>query len=284
MLRPGKPVEEVPVRRYGAGIGEPDSTRDEITVEEPLEIRVAHAGKAGPTVDRISVTMRTPGDDFELAAGFLHAEGLVEDLRTIAEISYCADGTEQAYNVLTVRLRPSARFDPALLDRNFYTTSSCGVCGKASLEAVEIRGCEPLPAGRLRVGPERLARIPERLRGAQPIFGRTGGIHAAALFASDGELDELREDVGRHNAVDKVLGHAFLEERLPLADRILAVSGRASFEIMQKALVAGVPVVVAVGAPSSLAVDVARRFQMTLAGFARDGGFNLYAGEERVVG
>lgn len=283
MLRPGSPTDRVRVRTYRSG-EESRSRRDEVAAEEPLEIRVAYAGEDGPAVRSVSVTMRTPGDDFELAAGFLHGEGLVSRREEIGEISYCRDAEPQEYNVVTVRLRPFARFDPGRLDRNFYMTSSCGVCGKASLDAVEVRGCEPLPTGEVRLDPEVLAGLPGRLRRAQSVFERTGGLHAAGLFGGDGELEEVREDVGRHNAVDKVVGRAFLEGRLPLEGRVLAVSGRASFEILQKALVAGIPVVAAVGAPSSLAVDLARRFGMTLAGFVRDGGFNLYAGEERVDG
>jgi len=282
VLRPGKPVETVPVRRVRDGEAEEGS--DPVTVEEPLEIRVRRMEEGRAVTRSVAVTMRTPGHDFELAAGFLFSEGLVSRREEIGEIAYCRDVGEQEYNIVTVRLRSFAAFDPSLLNRNFYMTSSCGVCGKASLDAVEVKGCAPLPRGDLTLASEVVAVLPDRLQESQDVFGRTGGIHAAGLFDAGGELREVREDVGRHNAVDKTVGSAFLAGRLPLADRILVVSGRASFEILQKALMAGIPVVVAVGAPSSLAVDLARRFGMTLLGFARDGGFNVYAGEERVGG
>lgn len=282
MLRPGRPVETVPVRRVRSGEAEEGS--DPVTVEEPMEIRVRHMEEGRSVTRSVAVTMRTPGEDFELAAGFLFTEGLVGRREEIGELAYCRDAGEQEYNVVTVRLRSFARFDPSLLNRNFYMTSSCGVCGKASLEAVEVKGCAPLPRGELTLDPALVPSLPERLREAQDVFRRTGGIHAAGLFDAAGELRGLMEDVGRHNAVDKAVGAAFLEGRLPLAERILVVSGRASFEILQKALAAGIPAVVAVGAPSSLAVDLARRFRMTLLGFARDGGFNVYAGEERLSG
>jgi len=250
-----------------------------VAVEEPLEIRLAvPEGGEHP----VAVTMRTPGDDFDLAAGFLFGEGLITGPRDVTDLRYCTNVDPQEYNVVTAHLRPGAPFDPASLTRNFYTTSSCGVCGKASLEAVEIRGCAPLPDGDLRLDPGVVRVLPDRLREGQAVFDRTGGLHAAGLFGADGTLETLREDVGRHNAVDKVTGHAMLEGRLPLADRILVVSGRASFEILQKALAAGIPAVVAVGAPSSLAVDLARRFNITLIGFTRPEGFNVYAAESRV--
>lgn len=247
-----------------------------------MEIRVAWHGPDGPEVRAVSVTMRTPGDDFELAAGFLFTEGILSHRRELQELAYCTGDEPQQYNIVEARLRPGVAVDPSLFTRNFYTTSSCGVCGKASLEAVEVRGCAPLPRGTLTVAADLIPSLPRVLRDEQGVFDRTGGIHAAGLFLEDGTLESLREDVGRHNAVDKVVGEAFLAGRLPLTDRVLVVSGRASFEIMQKALVAGVPVVVAVGAPSSLAVDLARRFRMTLVGFARDDGFNLYEGGERL--
>ncbi len=254
--------------------------RDVVAVEEPMEIRLSVPGSGE---HRVAVTMRTPGDDFELAAGFLHGEGLVTRRSDVVDLRYCTDVEPQEYNIVTVSLASTAPFDPASLDRNFYTTSSCGVCGKASLEAVEIRGCAPLPPGRPAVAGSIVRRLPEVLRERQRVFERTGGLHAAGLFRPDGELVSIREDVGRHNAVDKVVGEAFLDGRLPLADHVLAVSGRASFEIMQKALAAGIPVLVAVGAPSSLAVDVAREFGMTLVGFTKPDGYNVYAGEDRLA-
>ena len=255
---------------------------DSVVVEEPLEIRVERLADGRPEERSVSVTMRTPGEDFELAAGFLFTEGLVHDRRDVADLRYCQNVDPQDYNVVTVRLRETAAFDPDRLTRNFYMTSSCGVCGKASLEAVEVQGCTPVTMGGVTVSPSVLRELPERLRGDQPVFERTGGIHAAGLFDLDGAPRLVREDVGRHNAVDKVIGHEFLAGRVPAGDSILAVSGRASFEIMQKAAMAGIPVLVAVGAPSSLAVDFARRFNVTLVGFAKPTGFNVYHGTERI--
>ena len=253
--------------------------RDAVAVEEPLEIRIATA--AGEE-HQVAVTMRTPGDDFDLTAGFLFSEGLLAHRSDVADLRYCVEVETQEYNIVTVQLSETGRFDPAELTRNFYTTSSCGVCGKASLEAIEIRGCAPIPAEGPTVTGEIVRSLPEALRSSQPVFERTGGLHAAGLFDVSGELQLLREDVGRHNALDKVIGERFLNGGLPLGDAVLAVSGRTSFEIMQKALAAGIPIVVAVGAPSSLAVDVAKEFGLTLAGFAKPTGFNVYTGRHRI--
>jgi len=258
--------------------------KDVVTVEEPLEIRVEFTRNGVLETCAVSVTMRTPGDDFELAAGFLYGEGLLRSREDLAEISYCQSDEPQAYNIVIVKLRPEVFFDPDALSRNFYMSSSCGVCGKASLEAVEVRGCKRLPDEGLSLDPEILSGLPEKLRAQQGLFDRTGGIHAAGRFDEAGELLSVREDVGRHNAVDKVVGQAFLDAELPMGRTILVVSGRSSFEIMQKALAAGIPLVVAVGAPSSLAVDLARGFNMTLLGFTRSDGFNVYAGAERIAG
>ncbi len=266
-------------RRRG---GEATRARDALAVEEPLEIRLAWWGPDGARrVEPLAVTMRTPGDDFDLVAGFLHGEGVVTETGQLAEMTYCRDGESQEYNVVEARLAAGVTPDLARLERNFYTTSSCGICGKASLDAVEAQGCRSLGAGP-RVRSTLLPELPDRLREAQAVFARTGGLHAAGLFSPDGDAAWVREDVGRHNAVDKVLGRAFLERALPASDRILVVSGRASFELVQKAVAAGVPMLVAVGAPSSLAVDLAVRFNQTLVGFARNGGFNVYSGGERV--
>jgi FdhD protein len=254
---------------------------DYLATEEPLEIRLV----AGRATERLAVTMRTPGNDFELAAGFLHGEGILADREPLRGISYCTDpelDAEQQYNVVNVRLDGAAMPDLRGLERHFYTSSACGVCGKASLDAVELRGCA-LPSPGPRVDAEVIYGLPDKLREAQGLFESTGGLHAAGLFTAEGELECLREDVGRHNAVDKLVGWALLEDRLPLADRVLLVSGRASFEIMQKALAAGVAMVCAVSAPSSLAVDVAERFGMTLVGFLRGRRFNLYTGHDRVL-
>ena len=257
-----------------------DGTRaertDTLATEEPLEIRVQGPGQEQI---QVAVTMRTPGGDFELAVGFLFTEGLIApgDVRRVA---YCDNlpGEDQRYNVVSVTLgRP---FDAERLRRNFFANSSCGVCGKAALEDIEVR-CEPVgpgPSVEFKV----LLSLPERLRSAQEVFERTGGLHAAGLFTAEGEVVVVREDVGRHNAVDKVIGERYLAGDVPIADRILQVSGRASFEIVQKAAVAGIPIVSAVSAPSSLAVEAAERFGMTLVGFVRDGRGNVYAHPERL--
>lgn len=248
-----------------------------------IRLRFPDPATGAPRAESIAVTMRTPGQDFELAAGFLLTEGVVCSPDQVQAVTYCTGGREaREYNIVEVRLRSGDGVDLARLSRNVFTSSSCGVCGKASLEAVEVQGCVPLPAGTLVVEESVLVTLPDRLRESQEDFGRTGGIHAAGLFDPGGGLVRIAEDVGRHNAVDKVLGASFLAGELPLLDRALVVSGRVSFEVVQKALMAGVPMVVAVGAPSSLAVDLARRFDMTLAGFVRDGGYNLYHGERRV--
>src|SRR5829696_2675849 len=253
---------------------------DVLATEEPMEIRLF----AGQTKQTVAVTMRTPGADFELAAGFLYGEGIVDSPEDVLEISYCVDpdiDAEQQYNIVNVELRGGREFDLRPLERHFYTTSACGVCGKASLEQLELRGCPVMPAGP-EVSAEVINTLPEKLRQAQGLFDATGGLHAAALFNDKGQLIALREDVGRHNATDKLVGWALLEGRLPLTDHIVVVSGRSSFEILQKSLAAGAPVVCAISAPSSLAVDVAKQFGMTLVGFLRGGRFNVYAGSERI--
>jgi len=250
---------------------------DTLATEEPMEIRAA-----GPDqeLQPVAVTMRTPGGDFELAVGFLFTEGLIQpgDVRRVA---YCGDlpGEDQRYNVVSVRLeRP---FDAERLQRNFTATSSCGICGKASLDDVEVR-CEPVSPGPA-IPSDLLTSLPDRLRSGQTLFERTGGLHAAGLFTAAGELVSIREDVGRHNAVDKVIGEQLLVGHLPLAGHILQVSGRVSFEIVQKAAVAGIPIVSAVSAPTSLAVEAGDRFGMTIVGFVRDGRLNVYTGSARVV-
>jgi FdhD protein len=245
-----------------------------------MEMRLVSGG-ARRTV---AVTMRTPGADFELAAGFLYGEGVISSPEDISRISYCVDAdvdAEQRYNIVNVELRGGRDYDPRPLERHFYTTSACGVCGKASLEQLELRGCPVTPPGP-EVAPEVIYSLPEKLREAQGLFEATGGLHAAALFDAEGELVALREDVGRHNATDKLFGWSLLEGRLPLRDHIVMVSGRSSFEILQKCLAAGVPIVCAISAPSSLAVDVARRFNVTLVGFLRGNRFNVYSAPERV--
>ncbi len=264
--------------------GERFSVRgDHVAAEEPLEVRLQEPASAGGREHVVSVTMRTPGDDFELAAGFLLTEGVVADRSAIAGVRYCRSVEPQEYNVVTVTLRTAGAFDPASVSRNFYVTSACGVCGKASLDAVEAQGCKPVANG-FEIRDEILRTVPDALKPSQRVFGRTGGIHAAGLFGPSGEVWLVREDVGRHNAVDKVVGALALGGAAPERPPGLVVSGRSSFEILQKAAMAGFPMVVAVGAPSSLAVDFARRFNMTLVGFAKRSGYNVYAGAERIAG
>lgn len=249
---------------------------DRLAAEEPLEIR---AGGPGQEAAPVAVTMRTPGDDFDLAVGFLFTEGLIEGAGEVASVAYCElPPAEQQYNVVTVRLtRP---WDTESPRRNFAATSSCGVCGKASLEEVRVR-CAPLAGGPV-VAASVVDGLPLALRAGQRVFEQTGGLHAAGLFEPDGTLLALREDIGRHNAVDKLVGSALLRGEVPLAGRVLTVSGRIGFEIAQKAARAGIAVLCAVSAPSTLAVEAARELGMTLVGFVRDGGFNLYAGPERI--
>lgn len=256
----------------------PRRREDAVAVEEPLEIRVG--GR------RFSVTMRTPGDDFDLVAGFLVSEGVLQATDQLAAMRYCASGAgpaENTYNVIDATVRGGR--EAILLDRerSVYTSSSCGVCGLASLEAVATESTWSVAEDPLRATRELVVTLPDLLREAQAVFERTGGVHAAGLFDSDGSLLMLREDVGRHNAVDKVVGWGLREGRLPLRGALLQVSGRASFELVQKAVMAGIPLLAAVGAPSSLAIDLARDSGLTLIGFSRGSGFNVYSGEERVL-
>jgi len=261
--------------RDGAVTGRPDT----LVAEEPLEIRL----NGRP----LAITMRTPGDDFALAAGFLVSEGVLGTASELRNIVYCAGATADGantYNVVDVQTAPGVAIPDITLERNVYTTSSCGLCGKASLDAVRTTARWPLAdTPPLRLTTELLSRLPERLRAAQRVFDRTGGLHAAALFGEDGELLDVREDVGRHNAVDKLVGRALQAGDLPLSRTVLMVSGRASFELAQKAVMAGIPVLAAVSAPSSLAVDLATETGMTLVGFLRGTSMNIYAGEHRIA-
>lgn len=257
---------------------------DAVAVEEPLEIRVARAGRDGEPPLSVSVTMRTPGNDLELAAGFLFTEGILRGRDDLRSIRYARDSLDRPLdNIVDVLLEAGAPFETEKVQRHFYTTSSCGVCGKASLDAVRVSGIHVPPAERPRVRSDLVSLLPERLREGQTLFARTGGLHGAGRFDADGHPLSIREDVGRHNAVDKLIGERVLAGRVPLHDEVLVVSGRASFEILQKAAVAGFPFVVAVGAPSSLAIDLANEFEMTLVGFARGTAFNVYAGAERIA-
>jgi FdhD protein len=253
---------------------------DELATEEPMEIRLVSA--AG--TETVAVTMRTPGADFELAAGLLYSDGVVTAQKQIRAVRYCVDrdvDADQKYNVVSVELGPEISPDLSSLERRSYISSACGVCGKASLEALRLRQHTPLQPG-LTVSVETIYSLPVRLRQSQGLFDATGGLHAAALFDREGGLLAVREDVGRHNAVDKLIGWALLEGRLPLEQAILMVSGRSSFEIMQKALTARIPIVCAVSAPSSLAVDLALEFDITLVGFLRGRHANIYAGLGRI--
>ena len=274
--RPG-PSVETRITTIEAGV---ETVRyDRVATEEPLEIRL----RAGGESRTVAITMRTPGHDFELAAGFLHNEGILASYAALRGISFCIDrdvDAEQRYNIVNVDL--AAGELPALqtLDRHFTTTSACGVCGKANLEALHDRGLVPVTS-EARIDAETIVALPDRLRAAQGVFAQTGGLHAAALFDASGTLVAVREDVGRHNAFDKLVGWALLARRLPL-EGIVLVSGRSSYEIVQKAVAAGVPVVCAVSAPSSLAIDLARSFGVTLVGFLRGERFNVYAHGERI--
>ncbi|RDH74482.1 formate dehydrogenase accessory sulfurtransferase FdhD [Mycolicibacterium moriokaense] len=255
---------------------------DFLAAEEPLEIRVS--GRP------LTVTMRTPGNDFDLARGFLVSEGVVVADSDIAAIRYCAGATADAsgvvqntYNVLDVLLAGGVPLPDPSVERNFYTTSSCGLCGKASLDAVRTTSRWRVDCDPLRLNAATIATLPDKLRAAQRVFDSTGGLHAAALFTAAGDLLCVREDVGRHNAVDKVIGWALDQGRLPLTGATLMVSGRASFELAQKAVMAGIPALAAVSAPSSLAVDLAREMGLTLVGFLRGASMNIYSGAERIA-
>ena len=250
---------------------------ERMATEEPMEIR---AGGPGQEPVSVAVTMRTPGHDFELAVGFMAGEGLIHARDEVSSVRYCdlPGGEPQLYNVVTVAL--TGPFDPGGAERRFYTTSSCGICGKASLDQVEVHCAaipdgEPLPASVV-------VSLPDRLRRAQRIFEQTGGLHAAGLFDRSGKAVAVREDVGRHNAVDKLVGRALLAGELPLSDKVLMLSGRVGFELVQKAAVAGIPLICAVSAPSSLAVEAADRLGLAVVGFVRGRGFNVYCHPERL--
>jgi FdhD protein len=267
----GTSVIEVPVIDIN---GEGRVTRlDSLAIEEPLEIRIGDRS--------ISVTMRTPGHDEELAVGFLFGEGLIRNRGQIRSI-VVGDGEDAGtQNIVTLELANEVGFEIGKLDRHFYTTSSCGVCGKASIEAIEV-----FPDGEissdLEIDATTIHKLPGQLDAVQDLFRETGGLHAAALFDPDGSLTDVREDVGRHNAMDKLVGSLVLKNAIPMTDKIMLVSGRASFELVQKAVMAGVPIMAAVGAPSSLAVELAATYGMTLIGFLRDGRFNVYTKPKRL--
>ena len=271
---------------------------DSLAIEEPLEIQLTYGPSNSRQTRSISVTMRTPGNDFDLAAGFLMTEGVIRDANDIEQITYAGESSREGapspqamdglklsskQNIVRVDLAAEVEVNLGSLQRNFYTTSSCGICGKASLLALRTV-CPPRATNNFRVDAQLLYRLPERLRASQGVFDRTGGLHGAGLFDSAGNLLALREDVGRHNAVDKLIGSEFLADRTPLRNRLLLLSGRASFELLQKALMGGFPMVASVGAPSSLAVQVAKEFDITLVGFLREGHFNIYHGSGNIHG
>ncbi|MFE9840433.1 formate dehydrogenase accessory sulfurtransferase FdhD [Streptomyces goshikiensis] len=273
----GRVTERRRVVRIRGGVA--GARPDTLVAEEPLEIRLN--GKP------LAITMRTPGDDFALAVGFLVSEGVLASAAEVRAVTYCEGAAEDGsntYNVVNVQLAPGVPVPDISLERNVYTTSSCGLCGKASLDAVRTATrFAGIAADPVRVSAALLGQLPDRLRAAQKVFDRTGGLHAAGLFTAEGELLDVREDVGRHNAVDKIVGRALQAGRLPLGGGVLLVSGRASFELAQKAVMAGIPVLAAVSAPSSLAVDLALETGLTLIGFLRGPDMNIYAGEERVT-
>jgi FdhD protein len=275
-----------------------EAASETLAVEEPLEIQLGYGAAGERAVKSVSVTMRTPGHDFELAAGFLMTEGVVRDVNDIEHVAYAefdtpplqADVMDRGIlphrarnNIVRVDLRADVSVSLANLERNFYTTSSCGICGKASLLALRSV-CPPRRHNTFTIGAEVLYTLPARMRQTQSVFDRTGGLHGAALFNTNGDLLGLREDVGRHNAVDKLLGREFLADRIPLRDTLLLLSGRTSFELLQKALMGGISMVASVGAPSSLAVEVAREFDIVLVGFLRDSHFNVYHGPRHMTG
>ncbi|MGR4064434.1 MAG: formate dehydrogenase accessory sulfurtransferase FdhD [Vulcanimicrobiaceae bacterium] len=276
--RPGRTVQTRVVAHEGARQTQRD---DAVVTEEPLEIRIVVRGAA----HTVAVTMRTPGNDFELAAGFLYGEGIVRSRDEIDAITYCVDAgvdVEQRYNIVNVALCPDAQPELARFERHFTMSSSCGVCGRAQLDSLHRAGMAPVDDP-LAIPAALLYELPERMREAQRVFKATGGLHAAALFDGDGNAIDVREDIGRHNAVDKIAGSALMSGRMPLANRVLTVSGRASYEILQKSAAARIPIVCAVSAPSSLAVELAREFNITLCAFVRSERANVYSVPERIT-
>ena len=277
-----KSVKRLQIRRFGADAGTCD---DVVATEEPLEIRLSFTRPDGRRAQQsISITMRTPGNDEELAAGFLFTEGIIAGPAELQAIGPCGPPAANGLiNVVRVDLAPGVEVDLARLERHFYTSSSCGVCGKASLDAVAVQGRYDLHGNPIQVSADNLGALPDRLRALQSVFERTGGLHASGLFDAAGQVPVSREDVGRHNALDKLIGQALLKDELPLSGYGVVVSGRASFELMQKAMMAGIPMVAAVGAPSSLAVEFAEEFGMTLAGFLAANRFNVYSRPDRIA-
>ena len=273
---PSNPIEHINIRKINAG--EAIELSDQVVVEEPLEIQLEYSSSTGRMLKNIAVTMRTPGNDEELAAGFLFTEGVISDAKAIKQIKRSAVDE----NMMLVTLQENVVPMLANAAWNFYSTSSCGICGKASIDA--IRTSSPFSSAKedIAINSSLLYRLQESIKDQQLIFEHTGGIHACALFDLEGKLISIKEDVGRHNALDKLVGAALLEDKLPLQQHILFLSGRAGFELVQKAVMAGIRIIAAVGAPSSLAVELAKEAGTTLIGFLRDGRFNLYSGEQRI--
>lgn len=259
-------------------------TEDLLAAEEPLEIRLGFGSAQNRMQQRISVTMRTPGNDFELAIGFLFTEGIIQNIHQVSSVQYCTElnTKQQENNVVRVELVDGFEINLQTLQRNFYTTSSCGVCGKSSIDAV-FQHCDSIALDQISIKTETLLSLNQSLRNSQTVFTYTGGIHASAFFDVEGKLKIIREDVGRHNALDKLIGASLSQKEYSLNIGILFLSGRASFELIQKAVMAQIPVVVAVGAPSSLAVDFAKASGITLIGFMKENKFNIYCGEQRIA-
>jgi len=264
--------------------GHSHTNQDLLAVEEPLEIRLNYGKNNSRKQKSISVTMRTPGNDFELALGFLFGEGIIQQEQEIKDIRYCTEikDPSEENNILIIYLDQDVTPDLTSAERNFYTHSSCGVCGKTSIEHLNQLGCQSLPNDGLVVSADTLKELPGKIRAKQVVFAHTGGLHAAGLFNEQGELGPLREDIGRHNALDKLIGTKFLESKLPLNKSICLVSGRAGFELVQKSIAAGIPIMAAVGAPSSLACQLAQEYNLTLVGFLRETSFNIYSGAHRI--
>jgi FdhD protein len=276
MTNPDPGIASLPILRLRAGTRE--QTEDRLVVEEPLELRLGYTDAEKGRVHRsVAITMRTPGDDEALGLGFLFGEGIIRSLRDVSSID------SSRGNVLRIELREDVAVERLRLERNFYTTSSCGMCGKASLEALSLAGYEALDHNDFTLTLQQLQALPEQLRARQQLFDQTGGNHGVALFDAAGQLQLVKEDVGRHNAMDKLVGSLLREERLPLRGHGILLSGRASFELLQKALAAGCPLVAAVGAPSSLAVELAQEFDITLVGFVGQRGCNVYHGSKRIL-
>ncbi len=261
-----------------------DSIADHVAVEEPLEIRLGYSTPEGRTASSVSITMRTPGDDAALACGFLYSESIIRNSTDISKVEHCGPVAPDSgnHNIIRVDLASHVNVDLGRLQRHFYTTSSCGVCGKSSLDALRVTGATVLRNDNTRFSRATLLAMPAALREHQEAFSQTGGLHAAAAFNSQGEILVVHEDVGRHNAVDKVVGDLLTSARLPANDLGLIVSGRASFELLQKTLMAGIPLLAAVSAPSSLAVQLANEFNVSLVGFLRGDTFNIYSAGERI--